>query len=131
MKNVDCTVKSSLRGEKLNDNAIHSAWNSNRTGGSPNACGGHKPHRGRGGREEEEEVMTAKQLLKFIDSIRADEGIDFIADELRNQRDNILAKMESNADKKDKKIYKDILEKLEAIEMMKFQRILYYKLAGF
>lgn len=75
--------------------------------------------------------MTARQLLKFIDSIRADEGIDFIADELRNQRDDISAKMEYNPDKKYKKAYKDICEKLEAIEMMKFQRILYYKLAGF
>lgn len=75
--------------------------------------------------------MTAKQLLEFIDSIKEEEYVDFIADELREQRNDIVAQMERSDDKKLKRIYVDLSEKLEAIEMMKFQRILYFKLAGF
>lgn len=73
--------------------------------------------------------MTAKQLLRFIDSIKEVEGIDAIADDLFTKKGDLALKIELDNNVKDKKLYSDLAEKLEAIEMMKHQRLLFYKLS--
>lgn len=75
--------------------------------------------------------MTAKQLLKFIESIKEVEELDYIRDDITAERNNCAVLALEKDDKKAKRQFNDLSEKLEAITMMKFQRTLLFKLAGF
>lgn len=78
--------------------------------------------------------MTAKQLLNYIDEIKDDEELDYIQTELDYQKGNIAVQIECCTNRKKmaqlQKAKSDLQEKLDAVQVIKYQRLLIFKWAS-